>query len=73
MALFPADIFICHESKSTGVPDNISNGRIPLSIPVPGLWYYACWPTGTPKWNKAILNVISYTCAFPTEKSKCLL
>ncbi len=25
------------------------------------------WLTGTPKWNGAIINVISYTCAFPNS------
>lgn len=33
--------------------------------PVPGPNYSPCWFTGTPTWNRAIVNTISYTCAFP--------
>ncbi len=36
-----------------------------LFKPVPRSFYYEWWLTGSPKWNRAIINVISYTCAFP--------
>ncbi len=44
-----------------------------LAASVSGSWYRACWPTVTLSWltgtleqNRAIVNVISNICAFPT-------
>ncbi len=44
-------------------------------IPMPGPRYYACYGSlarliGTAKWNAAILNVISHTCAFSAMTSQ---
>lgn len=36
-----------------------------------GSWHCACWLTGTPKWRRAISNVVSYVTAGETAAMTC--
>ena len=50
--------------------NNQMNDEFHLAALVSGCWHCACWLTVTAYWDKAIVNVISNACAFPTMTSQ---
>ncbi len=48
-----------HSRKSAGVTNNINDDSVLFSVPLNP-------ETEAAKWNSAIINFISYTCAFHT-------
>lgn len=61
-----------HSDMSAGIAQVEITQYVTNSISVSGLWYCACWLVMT-RLNKAIVDIISNTCAFPswTRKDVC--
>ncbi len=70
-----ANLLACHSRKCWQLPTIIMDA-LHLDEPVPEPCYCTCWLTGMSYWdlqrNRAIINVISYTCfSCLYDKSKC--
>lgn len=68
-ALSMEEILTHHHRKSTGVNDKIINCWIPFSCTSFRV-LVLCMLTGTLEYNRAFLNIIINTCAFPTVTRK---
>jgi len=58
---FIAATLLCHIRVNTGDTHHINYGPVLLSVPQSSQWDGQLY-SGPPKWNKANINVINYTC-----------
>lgn len=74
-AVFRADILTCHTRERTGVTNNINDDCSPFRCSSSRFLILTTltdcqWLTGTCQWNRAICNVMSFTCATPAVTSQ---
>lgn len=74
-AVFRADILTCHTGERTGVTNNINDDCSPFRCSSSKFLILTTltdcqWLTGTCRWNRAICNVMSFTCATPAVTSQ---